>query len=310
VRRTLSRWLLEPERPTIALEVRPSSLGVASLTDDRGRLVLGAVASLDLPDGALQLSVTQANVADPEAFGRVLAMLLERAGLKGRRKVGLVLPDPVARIALFPAVELQEKGATVEDMVRFRLRKVVPFDIKDARIASHLGSAPSEPPSHLVAAISQAVLRSYEDVLASQGLEPGLVELAGLALAEAAVGGPGDRLLVNWDHGYVSFLLARSGWPILIRTLTGPAAEADGIGREAAQTLVYYRERLGGKGLAKAVVRAGALPVAEAVAILTEPLGLVPEAIDPWAFVGGGPRDLVSEQGLAGALACLRRAAA
>jgi hypothetical protein len=307
--KTLSRWLLEPERPTVALEVRPGSLGVASLNRSGKSVALGAAASMELPEGVVQLSLTQPNVADPEAFGRVLGMLLEHAGLKGRRKVGLVLPDPVARIALIPDAELSEKGASLEDMIRFRLRKAVPFDVRDAQIASLPGSAGAEG-SHLVAAISQTVLRSYEDALSSQGLEPGLVEIAGLALVEAAGGGDGDRLVVNWDRGYVSFLLTRSGWPILIRTLTGPSAEAKETAREAAQTLVYHRERLAGTALVGASVRAGALPLEEAVSILEEPLGLRPRAIDPWAFVGGGPRELASDQGLAGALACLRRAAA
>ena len=303
-------WLLEPERPNLVVEVRPTSLGLASLVGSRGGYSLGPVASLELPSGALQVSLTQPNIADPEAFSRILGLLLERSGLRGRRKAGLVLPDPVARVGLIPAAELSEKGASTDDMVRFRLKKIVPFDIQEARIASLEGAAPGEPPTHLVAAISETVLKGYEDALGAQGLETGLVEVAGLALAEAASGASGDHLLINWDHSYVSFLLWRSGWPILVRTLVGPSAEPAGIAQEVSQTLIYYRERLAGTGLARVVVRAAHLPFEEVEAILSGPLETAPQALDSWSFVSGGPAELRGEQGLAGALACLRRAAA
>jgi type IV pilus assembly protein PilM len=310
VKGSLYRWLVEPERPTLVIEVRPGSLGVASLVPSGAMNTLGPVASMDLPAGTLQLSLTQPNIADPSAFGRILGLLLERSGLRGRRKVGLVLPDPVARVGLIPSAEINQKGTTVPDMIRFRLKKVVPFDVGEARIASLPGSVPGEPPTYVVAAIAETVLRGYEEALTASGLETGLVEVAGLTLGEAAGSGAGDHLLVNWDQGYVSFLLFRSGWPILVRTLVGPGAEPSGIAHEVSQTLIYYRERLSGTGLARVVVRAAHLPFEEAQGVLSGPLEMAPEALDPWAFVGGGPQELRSEQGLAGALACLRRAAA
>jgi hypothetical protein len=304
---SLLRWLLEPERPTAVLEVRPTSLGIASLLGSRRRMLLGSAASLDLPPGTIQLSLTQPNVADRESFSRVLATLLERTGLKGRRRVGLVLPDPVARVSLVHSSELSVPGTSLEDLIRFRLKKTVPFEVRDARIA-HL--AGGEGQGRLVVAIAEAVLRGYEDVLSAQGLEAGLVELSGLALAEAALAADGDRLLINWEPGYLSLFLLRSGWPILVRTLTGPSSEASGIAQEVGQTVVYYRERLGGEGLLGASIRCPADLLSEAVDRLEAPLGIRPQPIEPWAFVGGGPREVAAHSGLAGALASLRRAAA
>jgi type IV pilus assembly protein PilM len=298
----LARWLTEPEHPSVVLEVRPRTLGIASLN---GGSRLGSAASLELPEGTLRLSLTEPNIQDRDAFRRVLAMALERTGLKGRKSVGLVLPDPVARVVLLPASELSLPGTSFGDLLRFRLKKTVPFDVQEAQVAALPGG---ESRLTVVGAVARAVLRDYEEALAAEGLEAGLVEISALAVAEAALGEEGDQLLVNWEPGYLSFVLFRSGWPVLVRTLTGPAAEAENVAQEASQTFLYYRERLAGVALARALVRCSADEPGEAIEGLEKALGVPVGRLDPWTFVGGGPAELAKDAGLAGALASLRRA--
>jgi hypothetical protein len=78
--------------------------------------------------------------------------------------------------------------------------------------------------------------------------------------------------------------------------------------RETSQTALYYRERLGGVGLAEAIVRSAAIPPAEAAQLLEGPLGLRPEILDPWGPLAGG--DPAAGQALAGAAAAVVRKAA
>ena len=98
--------------------------------------------------------------------------------------------------------------------------------------------------------------------------------------------------------------MSRFGSPALARTLTGTSAsDPEQVVREATQTIIYYRERLGGEGIAHAVVRSvGVLP-AEAVRILEQPLGVQPEILDPWGSLGAKEQELA--QALAGAAACV-----
>jgi hypothetical protein len=273
---------------------------------------LGAAASLELPPGTLQLSMTQPNILDPVAFRQTLRSVLERAGVPGGGGVILVLPDPVARVALVPGAEARSRGrADTEELLRFRLRKAVPFDIREARVDFVRFGQRAED-ALLVAAISRPVLEGYEQACAAVGLHPGIVELAGLSLLGAAFpgGAGGDRLLVNWDDGYVSFLLVREERLELARTLAGELAAApDEVGRELANTDLYYRERLGGAGFAEIVVRTGALPPPHAARVLREALGVEPRVLDALAAAGRGEQAAVS-QALAGAAAsALRRAA-
>jgi hypothetical protein len=292
------------------VEVRPRRLGVVRLVREKGRLGMGAAASVELPEGVLRLSMTEPNVLDPEAFRRALESLLERAGARGESKLGLVLPDPIVRVATVPVSELAAaRRRDRDEMVRFRLRKALPFDVRDARVATLMprGGAGS---MALVAAVLRPVLEGYESALGALGLHAGLVEVACLAITALVPDAPGDRLLVNWDDGYVSLVLTRAGWPVLLRTLAGEyVTRPEPVVREVANTVLYYRERLGGGGLAGAAVRSAVLDPREAVALLAEPLGFVPEVLDPWGPLGLEHGDMAA-QAVAGAAACLLRRAA
>ncbi|HEV7501408.1 MAG TPA: hypothetical protein VGQ33_15445, partial [Vicinamibacteria bacterium] len=94
-------------------------------------------------------------------------------------------------------------------------------------------------------------------------------------------------------------------WPVLARTLAGPAVSSPAeVAREAAQTLVYARERLSSPGLEQVLVRAAGLDEGVALAALEAPLGVTPQMLDPWRALGtddAGP----AAQALAGAAACL-----
>jgi hypothetical protein len=295
--------LLLPPAPLTAVEIRPRGIAVVRLARQGNALALGAASALELPEGVLLPSMTRPNLADPEAFRRVLGAALERAGALSAGPVALVLPDPVARISLVPAAEARAaRHRETEELLRYRLRKSVPFEIRQTRLAWSPGE-----PEWLVAAIYEPVLEEYEQACRSFGLNPGLVELSGLALFGGARGGgeAADHLLVNWDDGYVSFLLSRAGRPALVRTLAGPgASEPESVAREAAQTVLYYRDRLEGPGLASAWVRAGARTSAEAIDVLAEPLGLAPRLVDPLAPLGASTPG-VPAQALAGAAASL-----
>jgi hypothetical protein len=304
-----SQALLRPDCPLLSLEVRPGSIGAIRFRREGRALALETAASLELPEGTLRLSLSETNVVDGEGFRRSLGALIERVGgpPPGGR-VCLVLPDPVARVRALPGEEVRGRGAKeTEEMIRFRLRRLVPFDAREARISNAFSSLADGEERVVVAAMSRAVVEEYEDAAGSLGLDAGIVDLSGLALQGAAsvAPPPGDWLLVNWEQGYVSFILSRGSTPLLIRTLTEEVIPTpDEVLREAASTVLYYSEKLGGPGLSMAVVRSVALPPEEAGELLREPLGLTPETLRL-------PRcEAAIPSGLAGAAGCVLSRAA
>jgi len=66
------RTLREPERPQVAVEVRPGGIGVVRLRKEGRLTVLGAAASMDLPPDVIRPSLTQPNLGDRERFRTVL----------------------------------------------------------------------------------------------------------------------------------------------------------------------------------------------------------------------------------------------
>lgn len=301
------RHFVEPDRPAVAIEVRAGSVGVVRLVPSGGGVALGAAALVELPPETLALSMTEPNLKDEAAFARTLRSALERAGVPSGARVVLVLPDPVARVALVPSTEVTaKKRDQVDELVRFRIRKSLPFDVREARLA-HLAGGDTT----LVAAIFRPVLEGYEAACRAQDLTPGIVALTGPSLLTAAFAAlpPADRLLVNWDEGYLTLLLARGAWPLLVRTITGPPASSPtDVAREVANTVLYYRDRLNGAALAATVIRSAWLPAAEAVALLAGPLGAPPAVLDSLSGLPGGEGagSGGAAQALAGALCCAR----
>jgi type IV pilus assembly protein PilM len=304
---------LEAPHPEVAIEVRARSVGLVRLGREGERTALAAAVESPLPAGVLLVSLTQPNVLDGPAFSAIVRGLLERAGVARGTGVALVLPDPVARIGLAPAAEVRaSRHAHAEEMIRFRLRKSLPFDVREARVAHVvLRAAPGREPVAMIAAILGSVLDGYEAALREAGVEPGLVELSGLALLRAASVGASDvdQLLLNWEPGYLSLVLTVGGQPALVRTL-GPeaAARPEDALREIASTILYYREKLGGAGLGRALLRSAALPPTEAAALLAPALGLEPRVFE-WAALPGVDRAELG-QPLAGAAACVLARAA
>lgn len=300
MRGLLRRLFVDPEPPKVAVEVRPRAVGVVRVAHDGARPALAAAASLELAEGALRLSAIENNVVDGAALRATLRSACERAGVPGGTRVSLVLPDPVARITLLPATEAKARGeAETQELIRFRLKKTLPFEAREARVAFR-----REGESVLVVAAAPAVLDPYEDACRACGLVPGMVELAGVALFDAvrASRPPSDRLIVNWDDGYASLLLAVGGAPALTRTLVGPAAESpEELLRELQSTLLYYGERLAGTGLAGVTLRSAAGARRDPEAWLQSALGLPVEPVDVW--MRGDAR--LPAQGLAGAAASL-----
>jgi hypothetical protein len=212
----------------------------------------------------------------------------------------------VARVALVPAAEVKGSRAQVDELIRFRLRKAVPFEVREARVATAAGGARSGDPL-MVGAIYRPVLEGYEAACRAVGLQPGLVEISGLAMVTAAFARrpAADRLLVNWDEGYVSLILARGEWPILVRTLTSEAASSpDDIAREAGNTVLYYRDRLGGPGLADVLVRSAAVLPPDVLDMLGRALEHEPKIVDPAEWIGPGI-PAAAAQAIAGAAASL-----
>jgi hypothetical protein len=186
-----------------------------------------------------------AGIVDREAVKRALRAAAERAGAAAGGAAALVLPDALFRVTTMSPSEVgKARGRNLVDLARFRLRRLVPFDVRDARIA--VVRAPSNGLPAVAAAAAQDVIASMERLVADCAFAPGVVEPAGLALTGLLPPDGEDRLLVSWDAPNVTLIVARGDWPLLFRTVPGIASEVDEVVQEVRSTLLFCRERLEG----------------------------------------------------------------
>jgi type IV pilus assembly protein PilM len=205
---------INARRPGLACEIMPAGV-TAARRGSGGREFLSSF--VRLPPGALSpgLKTTffgnRAAVAD--AFRRALKEVSVHDG-----NLTLVIPDLSARVLVLEFDELPAKAAEVLPILRFRLRKLVPFEVEDAAIGYQVLSTKDDVVRALLAVVPAAVLAEYEKVVREAGYEPGTVLPSTLA-ALAAVDNDEAALLVNHNGNSVTTAITQGNELLLHRTL-------------------------------------------------------------------------------------------
>jgi type IV pilus assembly protein PilM len=200
------------------------------------------VQTVALPEGVLVPSPIHNNIADVPAFTAAIRKLVPASG--GRRTAALILPDNAMRLAVLEFENLPEKAEERMALVRFRLRKTVPFDIDSAAVAYHIQAGNKV----LVAVAPAEVIAHYELPFRAAGLEPGIVTPAALALIEL-LPASGSWLVAHRNSGALSVLVVGNGILTLARSLdlggeTG-AIGLDEIVSDLYATRVYVEDQAG-----------------------------------------------------------------
>ena len=203
-------------RPRLAVEIRPEGI-VAARAED-AQAVVSAVSYGTLADGVIVPQLKAGNVANRAIAVATVKKALEVVALK-ERQTTLVVPDAAVRVLLLDFDQLPTKSAEALAVVRFRLKKLVPFDADDAVVSYQVMSATRGSVHVLAVAIPRDVLAEYEGLVRDAGFEPGavlpstLAACAGMAEADAAT------LLVNAGDSSVTTAIVQGGVLLLHRTV-------------------------------------------------------------------------------------------
>src|SRR5262249_27722946 len=124
-------------------------------------------------------SLSADNILNPEALRDAITGAL--ASLSGRnRDVIAVIPDAAARVMLIDFDTLPEKQSDADPLIRFRLRKSLPFDVDSAAL-SFQSRRDNGGVKVLAAVVPSNVLAGYEAAFRNAGYEPGVVISSTLA---------------------------------------------------------------------------------------------------------------------------------
>ena len=182
--RRVARWLDATPHPPLAIEIGLDSVAGARWTRNGGLDSYGVAA---LPLGALVPSAVETNIINPAAVKAAVESVCTRLRAKDE-SVALILPDPVIRVFVQHFDEFPRSKAEADPMLRWKLKKSVPFEV-DETLISYMRQSPREAGVDVVTALARLrIVREYEALAEAASLHPGVVlssSLAAIALVEA-----------------------------------------------------------------------------------------------------------------------------
>jgi type IV pilus assembly protein PilM len=169
--RKIERWLTALPHPSLVVEIAAEHVAAARWGKVRGNLEAFAVEPL--PYGAVVPSPVEPNIAQPDEVRSALRKVFSRvAATPG---LALLLPDPVVRVFILPFESLPRRSDEAMPLLRWRLKKSVPFDV-DETVVSWMRQSGREGGLEVVTAVArQRIVREYEEIVKSLGSTSGIV---------------------------------------------------------------------------------------------------------------------------------------
>jgi type IV pilus assembly protein PilM len=143
---------------------------------------------------------------------------LEAVALK-ERQTTLVLPDAAVRVLLLEFEQLPAKPVEALAVVRFRLKKLLPFDADDAAVSYQVMSSGKNIVRVLAVAVPKEVLAEYEAMVREAGFEPGAVLPSTLAACAGLPEMDAAQLIVNAGETSITTAIVQGGVLLLHRTV-------------------------------------------------------------------------------------------
>ena len=230
-------------RPPAAVEISPEGVLAAALSTPDQRLAYAPFQPLAA--GAIVPGIGEPNVRAPEAVVAAVRTALGQVSPRNRA-VTLVLPDTVVRVFVLDFDSLPSRAAEVNAVLRFRLRKIVPFEVEHAALTYQTLKANREGCKVLVAVMPGSVLTEYEAVVREAGYEPGAVLSSTLAALEA-FDSTEPMLIANMSPLALTTAIAHGHDLLLYRTIdlpTEPGRRLDEVQRGIAVAAAYFEDKL------------------------------------------------------------------
>jgi type IV pilus assembly protein PilM len=241
-------------RPPAAIEIAPEGVLAAARPSARGRRGASEPAQgnvyafFPLPPGAIVPGIEEPNLRAPEAVTAAIRSALDEVSPR-TRSVTVVLPDTLVRVFVLDFDSLPAKPAEAIPVVRFRLRKMVPFDVEHAGVSYQVLSQNPSEWKVLAAVVPAPILAEYEAAVRSAGYEPGAVLSSSLAALESfesmeAIMG------ANLSAHAITTTIATGQELLLYRTLDLPQDAANRVAevqRSIAVASAYFEDKLGSR---------------------------------------------------------------
>ncbi len=227
-------------KPKLACEIAADRV-LAGRMSERGDVV-EMCASSELAPGSVVPDLMETNLRERNRVAGAIRDTL--AQVSGRsRDVIAILPDAAVRVVLLDFETLPAKRQEAEGVIRFRLKKSLPFDVDKAKISYHTQTSTNG--LRLIAAVALAsVIEDYESLFREAGYTPGVVlpsMLAALGAAEANR----PTLMVKVDARTTGIAILDKQQLLLFRNLEnarGVTISGEQLAEEIYPSIVFFQD--------------------------------------------------------------------
>lgn len=231
-------------RPALACEIRPEGIVAARASSGKkGAEIVMAFAPL--AEGVVTPGLKVPNLADAAAVRSALESVLRDVNAR-TKALTLIVPDAAARVLLLDFDALPARRQEAMPVVRFRLRKMVPFDVETASVSYQAMGQQGDQLNVLVTVMPGEVLAEYEGLVRQAGYEPGAVLPSTLAAA-AGINAGGSVLMVNDAGSLVTTAVTQGNEMLLHRSIElppNPSARDAEMAQAVITTLAWYEDTL------------------------------------------------------------------
>jgi type IV pilus assembly protein PilM len=274
-------------RPRVACEITMERVIAARASDRLSRLDM--FTSRQLPPGTLAPGLNGPNVLNAEALRTAVSGAL--GAVSGNsRDVIVIIPDAAIRVLLLDFETLPSRAQDIEPVIRFRLKKSLPFDVDEAAVSYEVKRAADG--VRVVAAVSpRAIIQEYESAFRDVGYMPGVLLPSSLA-ALGTVDGERPTLLLKVDPTNIIIAAAERHELRLVRTLDNPHGadvSAEDLAEGVLPSIVFFEDTFAAH--VEQIYVGGAARLEEVGPLLHENTGAQVQELAP---------DLSSEQNLSG----------
>jgi type IV pilus assembly protein PilM len=248
--------LLQDPPPTHAFELSEEGLAFAPVSEPK----LAEFARFE--PGVLLVSPLHDNIQQPQVLLDHIKSLAPANGSR-KRRAAVILPDYCARVAVLDFDTFPTDPDEQQALVRFRLKKSVPFEVETAMVSYVLQPRSDGSKIEVLAAVISSDVVQYEAPFRAAGFHPGLVTTSTLA-ALNLLAPDGITLLVKLSGRVLSVLVLQESSVNLARCVEMEGGRLDDIESVLHPTIAYIEDEL--KGRPKQIWLAGFGPEMEQLA--------------------------------------------
>ena len=231
--------------PPFAFSLSETSIRYAAFARGDSGVELVEFQEVALPPTAFGEGVLGPSLQEEGSLRAAIEELLSRLA-SPPDEASLVVPDSWLRVVFTEAEELPRSAQERDEVLRWKLKRVVPFKVDKLRLRTLEVEPLAEqtaPHRLLLAFGAEALLSQIEAAFSAQGIRLGRISNVSLSLLEAAwksEGRDGTQAIVSANGGSYTIVFAAAGRPVLYRFK--PLAEAGSS--EALERLVRRELRL------------------------------------------------------------------